>query len=371
MELMRKLGSHVVFRFFLSLGVSVLGGLLFTVIHTPIPWLLGPMVFMLLGSQVAKWPLMWPASIRDYGILIVGYSIGLTLTKESLHGILQQLPMMLLMTLLLIGLCVITAYIASKVTDFDFPSLLVGSIPGGLSQMVSLAEEMKSINLTLVTFLQVTRLIMIVFCVPFLLFSPWIGGTAGGGLDHPFIDVATWGSLFPEILVYAPLCVAGAWVARKLRFPTAFMLGPMFVMCVVQLSTTMHTPSLPTSLLNVSQLMIGSHVGLMLKPEQLQRKTQTVTLAVTSSVLLIAGALGLSYLLMNVFSLSAATSLLSMAPGGMDQMSIMAHEVNADLSVVSGYQLFRILFIFFIVSSVLKMILVHMLKEKKAKPYLQ
>ena len=149
------------------------------------------------------------------------------------------------------------------------------------------------------------------------------------------------------------------------------MLGPMIVMCVVQLSTTMHTPSLPVSLLNVSQLMIGSHVGLMLKPEQLQRKAQTVTLAVISSVLLITGALGLSYLLMNVFSLSAATSLLSMAPGGMDQMSIMAHEVNADLSVVSGYQLFRILFIFFIVSSVLKMILVHMLKEKKAEPSLQ
>ncbi|WP_315372070.1 AbrB family transcriptional regulator, partial [Paenibacillus xylanexedens] len=128
---------------------------------------------------------------------------------------------------------------------------------------------------------------------------------------------------------------------------------------------------LPTSLLNVSKLIIGSLVGLMLKPEQLQRKTQTVTLAVIGSVLLIAGALGLSYLLMNVFSLSAATSLLSMAPGGMDQMSIMAHEVNADLSVVSGYQLFRILFIFFIVSSVLKMILVHMLKEKKVKPSLQ
>jgi membrane AbrB-like protein len=368
MELMRKLGSYVVFRFFLSLGVSVLGGLLFTAMHTPIPWLLGPMVFMLLGSQVAKWPLMWPVSIRDYGILIVGYSIGLTLTEEALHGILQQLPMMLLMTLLLIGLCVLTAYIASKVTDFDFPSLLVGSIPGGLSQMVSLAEEMKSINLTLVTFLQVTRLIMIVFCVPFLLFSPWIGGTTGGSSDQQqLIDVATWGALFPEILLYAPLCVAGAWVARKLRFPTAFMLGPMIVMCVIQLSTTMHTPSLPTSLLNVSQLMIGSHVGLMLKPEQLQRKTQTVTLAVISSVLLIAGALGLSYLLMNVFSLSAATSLLSMAPGGMDQMSIMAHEVNADLSVVSGYQLFRILFIFFIVSSVLKMILVHMLKRKNTE----
>ncbi|WP_408894808.1 AbrB family transcriptional regulator [Paenibacillus taichungensis] len=366
MELMHKLGSHVVFRFFLSLTVSVLGGLVFTAIHTPIPWLLGPMIFMLVGSQIVKLPLMWPASVRDYGILIVGYSIGLTLTGEAMQGILHQLPMMLLMTLLLIGLCTLTAYVASKLTDFDFPSLLVGSIPGGLSQMVSLADEMKSINLTLVTFLQVTRLIMIVFCVPFLLFSPWIGGTTSGGTDQPVIETATWAALFPEILLYAPLCVAGAWIARKLRFPTAFMLGPMIVMCVIQLSTTMHTPNLPSSLLNISQLMIGSHVGLMLRPQQLQRKIQTFTLAITSSVLLIAGSLGLSYILMKMFSLSAATSLLSMAPGGMDQMSIMAHEVNANLSVVSGYQLFRILFIFFIVSSLLKIILMHMLRKKEA-----
>ncbi|UPK46524.1 AbrB family transcriptional regulator [Paenibacillus pabuli] len=369
MELMQKLGSHVVFRFFLSLGVSVLGGFLFTAINTPIPWLLGPMILMLVGSQIARLPLMWPTSIRDYGILIVGYSIGLTLTGEALQGILHQLPMMLLMTLLLIGLCTLTAYVASKLTDFDFPSLLVGSIPGGLSQMVSLADEMKSINLTLVTFLQVTRLIMIVFCVPFLLYSPWIGATTDGGTDQPMIETATWAALFPEVLLYAPLCIAGAWTARKLRFPTAFMLGPMIVMCVIQLSTTMHTPNLPPSLLSISQLMIGSHVGLMLRPEQLQRKMQTVTLAITSSVLLIAGSLGLSYVLMKMFSLSAATSLLSMAPGGMDQMSIMAHEVNANLSVVSGYQLFRILFIFFIVSSLLKMILMHLLRKKETSPH--
>ncbi|MGP3786010.1 AbrB family transcriptional regulator [Paenibacillus sp. 1A_MP2] len=140
-------------------------------------------------------------------------------------------------------------------------------------------------------------------------------GTAGGGTNQPIIETATWAALFPEILLYAPLCIAGAWIARKLRFPTAFMLGPMIVMCVIQLSTTMHTPNLPSSLLNISQLMIGSHVGLMLRPQQLQRKMQTVTLAITSSVLLIAGSLGLSYILMKIFSLSAATSLLSMAPG--------------------------------------------------------
>ncbi|MBM6388007.1 MAG: AbrB family transcriptional regulator, partial [Paenibacillus sp.] len=196
---------------------------------------------------------------------------------------------------------------------------------------------------------------------------PWIGGAAGAAADPQAAQAASWMNLFPEILLYGPLCVAGAWVARKLRFPTAFMLGPMIVMCVIHLTATMQTSPLPSSLLNISQLMIGSHVGLMLRPQHLQRKTQTITLAVLSSVLLIASSLGLSYVLMQLFSLSAATSLLSMAPGGMDQMSIMAHEVNANLSVVSGYQLFRILFIFFIVSSVLKLLLTHMLKKKEER----
>ncbi|MFB5762631.1 AbrB family transcriptional regulator [Paenibacillus medicaginis] len=43
-----------------------------------------------------------------------------------------------------------------------------------------------------------------------------------------------------------------------------------------------------------------------------------------------------------------------MAPGGMDQMGIMAHEVGADLLFVSGYQLFRVLFIYFVVAGALK-----------------
>ncbi|NRG45353.1 AbrB family transcriptional regulator, partial [Bacillus sp. CRN 9] len=49
-----------------------------------------------------------------------------------------------------------------------------------------------------------------------------------------------------------------------------------------------------------------------------------------------------------------ATSFLSLSPGGMDQMAIIAHEVGADLSVITGYQLFRLFFIFFAVPPLLK-----------------
>jgi len=54
---------------------------------------------------------------------------------------------------------------------------------------------------------------------------------------------------------------------------------------------------------------------------------------------------------------SEATGLLSLAPGGMDQMGIIANEIHADLSIVAGYQLFRMFFILFVVPPLLRIVL--------------
>lgn len=92
--------------------------------------------------------------------------------------------------------------------------------------------------------------------------------------------------------------------------------------------------------------MIGAYIGLLLKPGKLTQKLRTITLAATSGLLLIAVACGLSELLAMLHTVSPATALLSLAPGGMDQMGILAHEIDADLSMVAGYQLFRTFFLF-------------------------
>ncbi|WP_231571268.1 AbrB family transcriptional regulator [Gordoniibacillus kamchatkensis] len=89
-----------------------------------------------------------------------------------------------------------------------------------------------------------------------------------------------------------------------------------------------HGPALPTPLLNASQFMIGSYVGLLLQPGQLERKARTITLAFGGGAVLIAGSLWFSTIVSRIHSISLPTSFLSLAPGGMDQMGIMAHEVG-------------------------------------------
>lgn len=126
----------------------------------------------------------------------------------------------------------------------------------------------------------------------------------------------------------------------KVRFPTAYLLGPALITAILQISG-LAGPALPALLLNAAQLMIGVFVGLLLDPRKLNKKLLTLSLAIGSGIVLIGGAYLLSLIFAYIDAVSLSTAMLSLAPGGMDQMSLIAHEVGADLPTVAGYQLFR------------------------------
>lgn len=344
-------------KLIITLMTALLGGWLFKLLHIPIPWLLGPMIAVLICSNVFKERYAWPTPIRNAGLVIVGYTIGLSMTATALHEMAIQLPSMLLMTLLLMLLCAALAFLVSKLSGINFKTALLGSIPGGLTQMVILAEETEGINLTIVTVTQVIRLMMIVVCVPLLVFSPIFGNhkAAEASIAAITTSSASWGEMLPNIFIFAAVSICCALLGNKIKFPTAFFLGPALGTAVVQL-LGLHGPTLPTSLINAAQIMIGIHVGLMLKPSQLSHKLQTISLAIGSSVLFLIGSFGLSLFFMMLQPISKSTALLSLAPGGMDQMGIIAHEIGANLSIVAGYQLFRTFFIFLAVPPILRML---------------
>ena len=340
---------------------AVIGGFLFQWLRLPIPWLLGPMLLVFLGARLfgGALRLHWPLALRDSGIVIVGYMFGLSFTLETFRVIGEQLPSMALLTVLLLICTFLIATLVAKLSGLSLPTVLIGSIPGGLSQMVALADELPGIELTVVTFLQVSRLMMIIFCIPLLIFSPVIGASVhhslASGAAAAASEPASWGGLYPHIFVYAAACIGAALLGKKVRLPTAFLLGPMLATIGLHLSG-FAGPALPTGLVNASQLLIGTFLGLMLKPEKLTSKLKIVSLAVMSGTLLILCAIGLSLLLTTMHAVPLSTSLLSLSPGGMDQMGIIAQEVDADLTFVICYQLFRTLFIFIAIPPVLKLI---------------
>ncbi|KQL44769.1 AbrB family transcriptional regulator [Brevibacillus choshinensis] len=353
--------------FLITLLIAVVGGLIFQWVHMPIPWLLGPMMFVLIVTKLWKsFTPFWPGVVRNSGMIMIGYTIGLSFTMEAMKQIGQQLPLMILLTALLLLGSTGIAFLVSKFSGISFPTVLMGSIPGGLTQMIPLAEEIKGVDLTVVTFLQVSRLLMIIFFVPLLVFSPFFGLEGMGQQVVAMKASASWSGLYPHIFLFAAACTAGALLGKKIHLPSAIFLGPMIVTILINLNGY-EGPALPSTLLNVCQLMIGGYIGLLLKPEQLKNKLAMAVLAILSGAVLISCSLGLSYLLTLLHPVPFITAFLGLSPGGMDQMGIIAKEVDADLSVVICYQLFRTLFIFLVVPSLIKFIFRSRLRSNVAE----
>jgi len=338
-----------------ALLISLAGALLFERLSLPVPWLLGPMFAALIGSNLLKTRYAWPSPIRNGALIVIGYTIGLALTGEALRAMGSQVPYMILMTFLLLLLCAGIAYVIGRLSGTDFKTSLLGSVPGGLSQIVVLAEETKGVDLTLVTVNQVVRLLLIVVSIPLLIYSPLFGEQAGDAAQAAVRSDASWSALFPNALAYAPLCVILALLGKKVRFPTAFLLFPAFGTALLQ-ATGFQAPELPHALTAAAQLALGTYVGTLLKPAQMQHKVRTLSLCLLSGLMLIAGSFGLTVLLTKLQPVTPATALLSLAPGGMDQMGVIAHSIGAELSTVTGYQLFRTFFIFFAIPPLLRML---------------
>ncbi|WP_433747049.1 AbrB family transcriptional regulator [Falsibacillus pallidus] len=354
-------------RFGWTLLLSLIGGAIFFSFHAPIPWLLGPMASGLIASRFKMIKLYWPVQLRNIGLIIVGYLLGLSITKNTLIEISHQLPSMLLTTLIILLFSALMAWFFSKWSGVDYKTTLTGSIPGGLSQMVTLGEEIKGIDLTVVTLIQVSRLICIIFLVPFLLFSPlYSTGEAGGSTGiKAAVQTVQWADLFPNILVFLAAASLLALLGKKIKLPTPFLLGPILATAIISISG-LKGPQLPNLVINISQILIGGYFGLMLKTSQFPNKYKMVGFALLNGVILTSFCWGLSFVMEYAHHLSAVTSFLSVAPGGMDQMGLIAKELHANLSIITGYQIFRIFFILFIVPPVLKWLFTRQTRKERS-----
>ena len=332
-------------RILLTAIVGICGGLLFSKLHIPVPWLLGPLLFVLMGNSLRSEWFYWPKSYKSIGMVLIGYTIGQALTGEAVREIGRQLPYMFGMTTLLILLSAGIAWVVSKKSAVNYPTALLSSIPGGMTQIIMMAEEMKSVNLTVVTVTQTIRLLFIVIGMPLLLTTFHLT-TVPTQTEH----VSEWMSFETVLILF--ICILLAFIGKKYKFPTAFLLVPALVTAILQ-NIGVVGVELANPILSFAQFMIGINIGMMMKPRELEQKGRTIALAVTSAAALFIVAMLLGIIFAQVNHLDYATALLSLAPGGMDQMGAIAHAIHANLSIVAGYQVFRAFYILFVIQPII------------------
>ncbi|MGB8953750.1 MAG: AbrB family transcriptional regulator [Tumebacillaceae bacterium] len=338
-----------------TLLISLLGAFVFHYAHIPLPFILGPMTAVTAWRLLTKRQLAWPSSLRNTGLLILGCMLGSSFTRDTVGEFAHDLPLMLLATLLLIGFSLFLGYWVARASKVNMITAIFGFVPGGLTQMVAIADEIPKVDITIVTFMQTVRLMGVIFIVPFLA----VHGIGGGVVDTHAVSPMTspFALNLPDVPTYSwPAYIAaalgGAWIAQRIKLQGAFLLGPLFSVAMMVLFG-LPTPQLPNLLVTAGQLLIAAHLGLSIKPGALKNAKLT-SLTVLSSIVLVLFSLLLGWLLSLLSHMETITGFLSTAPGGMAEMGVTAKMVDADLSMVSGYHLFRLFFIMFVLPPLLQ-----------------
>lgn len=338
-----------------TLLCGIIGGAVFTALHLPLSWMLGPLTAVFVWKLIAKRELHWLKSFKNGGQMVLGYSMGLSFTIASAKQIGHQLPSMAIVTVLMVAFGLAIAFLVAKFTGMNLPSAVMGTTPGGLSQMVVLSEEIKGADTTVVTFMQTIRMLTVIFIVPALSIHAFSGG--GTQNSEPAIGMVTQAAssgFFHTLLVVAIVLFITA-CAVHFKCPTPWIIGPLLTAAVMTVSG-FETPQLPPILIIVAQLCLGVHLGLGIKINRLANWKRLLPFSIVSGLLIVGFALVLAYGLHIVYPISMTTAFLCIAPGGLPEMGVTAHTVQADVSMVAAYQLFRVFFILFIVPIFLRWI---------------
>ncbi|MFJ7754334.1 AbrB family transcriptional regulator [Peribacillus muralis] len=332
--------------------LAFLGGYTFEWLGVYLPWMLGPLFAVMIAKVKLGNYMIWSKPFRSCGLVILGLQLGSSFTKQSLNEMGEYLPVMLFTTIAIILFSMLTGWVVGKRMNLSLSTSMLGSFPGGLSQMVVLSEEMKNSDQTVVGFMQTLRIILVISTVPWLVthvMSVESGGDAAM-VERPFFLFAYDGKMAIMMLL---TLLSFIFITKRLNFPLPFLLGPLMAAAIFNLVGP-GAPEIPDFWLSMSQLLIGTHLGYTLKVDNPRLFRKMFGAVFLSNMLLIGFCYFLSIQLAPQLSLHPNELFLSMAPGGVAEMAVTAMSVHVDLSVVTSFHLFRILFILFLLSPVIK-----------------
>jgi hypothetical protein len=329
--------------------VACIGGWIFSLVHMPLPWTLGPLAIIAAWQAGFDRPAVWSSRIRNIGMIVLGYVMGRPFDSQAGSFILSQLPAMIILTLLTIALSLAGGYIISRYTGVGLASSLLGSMPGGLSQMTLLSREIRGADAAEVTLMQTVRMVTVVFVVPFIVLH-FLADQVTAVVRQP---VAVNINQLPMLAVFATVIAALLYLTKHINLPGRYASAPVVGTAALVLAG-FDAPALPSVVVALAQICVSIRMGMEINVASLTNWKRLFSYNFTSILSVIGLLAAADYLFAKAENIPFVTAFISTAPGGMTEMGLTAMMINADLSTVIAFQLFRLLFVLTVGIPVLK-----------------
>jgi uncharacterized protein len=315
--------------------VGVPAGYLFHRLHTPIPWMIGPMIAVatlnLMGVRMHS-----PPYARQIGQVILGSAVSLYFTASVVAALAANLPAIVAATICVFFVGGLGAFTLSRASGVEAKSTFFASIPGGAMAMAVLAERYGA-EIAPVAVAHSLRVSLVVILIPFAL--TYGGIPLEAAAYRPDVPLNPW--------TLAPWLAAGfllGEISERLRLHNGYLLMPIFFGAGLTVSGV-QLSAVPPWMIDVAQLMFGLVLGARYERAFFVRYKLFIPFALLNSFFILGASMIAAAALAWAFGLPIATMILATSPGGLAEMTITAQALQISVPLVVAFHLFRVVIV--------------------------
>jgi len=341
----RRAPAFMTPRLLLRLVLTHLLGLaaawLFVQLHTPIPWMMGPLLVTGAASVMGA-PVASAVRVRNLAQWTIGGALGLYFTPE-ITGLVVSLWWAVLLSVVwavALGwafgwwLHARHAPLLGGTPRQQWATAFFSGAIGGSNEMAILAER-EGGRADLVAAAHTVRLLLITLIVPFAF---TFSGLHTVPVQPPGPRDVHWGGL--ALLALA----SGLSIALMSRFGKAnsWFIGALAATTALTVAG-IHLSAVPVWMTNAAQLVIGVGLGVRFSPGFLRAAPRWIAVITVGSVGLVVSSAAFGALLAWGTGQHTGTMILGTAPGGIAEMAITAKSMQLGVAVVTALQVCRVL----------------------------
>ena len=147
-------------------GIAAMGGMLFSRLRFPNPWMMGPLVATIISTASGFEFSSMPGILTNVGQVLLGCALGSRFAREFLRDAPRFVAAVVLCVILTMLLSAAMGWGLAHAAGIYVPSMILATAPGGIAEM-SITARTLQLGVALVTAAHVTRVFIILsFTLP-------------------------------------------------------------------------------------------------------------------------------------------------------------------------------------------------------------
>lgn len=298
-------------------------------------------------------PVSYPTEVKFMARVFSGVMIGLKISKEDLKMLSTVWKPLVFVIFGMLVNSTLLALLLSHFTAMDLTTALFACVPGGMADISLMAEDYGA-NMPQVALVQLLRLLSLMFVYPILANSlsqqeekipekeinPKTPSKSQKTNSLPPISELEMAQAV-RTFVFAGF---GALLFEACSIPAGELLGAMAVTLVRKLHFSQGFFYPPTRTL--VQVTVGIIIGSTITVESLITLVDMFDVTLFSVTCILLFGLFMGFLLHRFYGTDKVSSLLAVAPGGVQEMVLLADSLGGDVSFVTTLQVFRVMIVF-------------------------